>query len=176
MLSCCCVLTCARELQELVVEEMVAAVDALSREALGEALRVALNSSAAVTTLRSMEALWPLHAMMLPMPMPHDMLSAMNSRVTLTDEDRQALDTIESLLHVVGGGAEPGGTGADIGSLLGSSMRTGQTVMKGAGELMPIMPDLLPGVQATFEMFVKQLVRRMALRLADDLAPIAARS
>lgn len=164
-------------MQELVVDEMVAAVDALSREALGEALRLALNSSAAVTTLRSMEALWPLHAMMVPMPMPHDMLTAMNSRVTLTEEDRQALHTIEGLLHMVSGAAEPRGA-ADVGSLMssmGSTLRTGRTVMRGAGDLIPIMPDLLPGVQATFEMFVKQLVRRMALRLAEDLAPSEAR-
>lgn len=162
--------------QELVVEEMVAAVDALSREALGEALRLALSSNAAVTTLRSIEALGPLRAMILPMPMPVDFLSAMGSRVTLTAEDRQALTTIELLLNMMGGtgaDARRGAGSMDMHSLfamLDSTLRTGQSVMRGAGELMPIMPELLPGVQATFERFVKQLIRRMALRLADDLA------
>ena len=31
------------------------------------------------------------------------------------------------------------------------------------------MPELLPGIQVTAEMFTKQLVRRMAVRLAEDL-------
>ena len=33
------------------------------------------------------------------------------------------------------------------------------------------MPDLLPGMQTTVEMFMRQLLRRLALRLAEDLAP-----
>jgi aarF domain-containing kinase len=37
-----------------------------------------------------------------------------------------------------------------------------------------MMPELLPGVQYTVELFVAQLVRRLALRLADDLDPSAA--
>lgn len=34
-----------------------------------------------------------------------------------------------------------------------------------------MLPELLPGVRAMIELFLRQLVRRMALRLADDLAP-----
>ncbi|GFH30340.1 protein kinase domain-containing protein [Haematococcus lacustris] len=37
------------------------------------------------------------------------------------------------------------------------------------GEVAPMLPELMPGVQATLEMFGRQLVRRMALRLAEDL-------
>lgn len=35
---------------------------------------------------------------------------------------------------------------------------------------MPLMPELMPGVRATAELFTRQLVRRMALRLAEDLS------
>ena len=41
--------------QELIVDELVAATDAMSREALSEALRLVLGSASAVSALRSME-------------------------------------------------------------------------------------------------------------------------
>lgn len=75
--------------QELIVEELVAAVDAMSREALGEALRLVLSSAGAVTALRSVEALGPLRSMLMPLPLPLEVLSAMAPTVTLTLEDRQ---------------------------------------------------------------------------------------
>ena len=165
-------------MQELVVEEMVAAVDALSREALGEALKLALSSAATVSTVRSIEALGPLRAMILPMPLPVSLLSDWGSRVTLNEEDRQALGTIELLLEMMGVGASTrqGGSGAGMSMFaMDDTLRTGRRVLQGAGELLPIMPELLPGVQVTFEMFVKQLIRRMALRLAEDLGPVAGR-
>ena len=165
-------------MQELVVEEMVAAVDALSREALGEALKMALSSAATVSTVRSIEALGPLRAMILPMPLPVSLLSDWGSRVTLNEEDRQALGTIELLLEMMGVGASTrqGGSGPGMSMFaMDDTLRTGRRVLQGAGELLPIMPELLPGVQVTFEMFVKQLIRRMALRLAEDLGPVAGR-
>jgi aarF domain-containing kinase len=165
--------------QELMVDEMVAAVDAMSREALGEALRLTLASSAAVTALRSVEALGPLRGMLFPMPLPLNFLATMNNRIALTAEDHQALDTLALVLDVMGG-SEPKSdhrrpaAGLDISAMLNSidsTWRTGTTVVRGAGELAPIMPELLPGMQHTAEMFIAQLIRRMALRLADDLAP-----
>ena len=38
-------------------------------------------------------------------------------------------------------------------------------------ELAPMIPSLLPGIQSTANLFVKQLMRRLALRLAEDLRP-----
>jgi aarF domain-containing kinase len=54
------------------VEEAVAAVDAMSREALGEALRLVLSSGGAVAALRAAgaEALGPLRALLMPLPIP----------------------------------------------------------------------------------------------------------
>lgn len=68
---------------------MVAAVDAMSREALGEALKLVLSSAGAMTALRSVEALGPLRSMLMPLPLPMDMLYAMAPTVQLTQEDRQ---------------------------------------------------------------------------------------
>jgi hypothetical protein len=45
----------------------------------------------------------------------------------------------------------------------------GARAVKAVGEVAPLLPDLLPGLQVTLEMFVRQLLRRMALRLAEDL-------
>lgn len=48
--------------------------------------------------------------------------------------------------------------------------------MRGAGELVPMVPEILPGVQYTIELFVSQLIRRLALRFADDLDPLTGSS
>ncbi|GLI67906.1 hypothetical protein VaNZ11_012232 [Volvox africanus] len=146
--------------QELIVEEMVAAVDAMSREALGEALRLVLSSAGAVTALRSVEALGPLRSMLMPLPLPLEVLTAMAPTVTLTTEDRQALAMVRTLLDLV----QP-----SI-ARLPDVAATGSRAIRAAGELMPMVPELLPGMRSTLELFIRQLVRRMALRLAEDLA------
>ncbi|GLC37542.1 hypothetical protein PLESTM_000600400 [Pleodorina starrii] len=146
--------------QELIVEELVAAVDAMSREALGEALRLVLSSAGAVTALRSVEALGPLRSMLMPLPLPLEVLSAMAPTVTLTPEDRQALAMVRTLLDLV----QP-----SIARLPDVAANGGRAI-RAAGELMPMVPELLPGMRSTAELFIRQLVRRMALRLAEDLA------
>ncbi|GFR50186.1 hypothetical protein Agub_g12356 [Astrephomene gubernaculifera] len=146
--------------QELIVEEMVAAVDAMSREALGEALRLVLSSAGAVTALRSVEALGPLRSMLMPLPLPLEVLSAMAPTVTLTADDRQALAMVRTLLDLL----QPSMSRLpDVATTSGRAIRA-------AGELMPMVPELLPGMRSTLELFIRQLVRRMALRLAEDLA------
>ncbi|KAG2436368.1 hypothetical protein HXX76_006675 [Chlamydomonas incerta] len=146
--------------QELIVEEMVAAVDAMSREALGEALRLVMSSAGAVTALRSVEALGPLRSMLMPLPLPLEVLSAMAPNVTLTAEDRQALAMVRTLLDLL----QPSM------SRLPDVAASGTRAIRAAGELMPLMPELLPGMRSTLELFIRQLVRRMALRLAEDLS------
>jgi hypothetical protein len=48
---------------------------------------------------------------------------------------------------------------------------SGGTVMRGAGELVPLVPEILPGVQYTIELFVAKMIRKLALRFADDIDP-----
>lgn len=93
-------------MQKLMVEEMVAAINALTREALCEAFKVVFASNAAVTALRNTEALGPLRAVLAPIPTPLAFLSDMGSRVALTNEDRRALDTVSLLLDMLGDGSE----------------------------------------------------------------------
>ncbi|KAG2484763.1 hypothetical protein HYH03_016417 [Edaphochlamys debaryana] len=146
--------------QELIVEEMVAAVDAMSREAMGEALRLVLSSAGAVTALRSVEALGPLRSMLMPLPLPLEVLSAMAPTVTLTAEDRQALAMVRTILDLL----QP-----SMSRLPDVAVNTNRAI-RAAGELMPMVPDLLPGMRSTLELFMRQLIRRMALRLAEDLS------
>lgn len=47
---------------------------------------------------------------------------------------------------------------------------TSSRAIRAAGELMPMFPELLPGMRSTLELFIRQLIRRMALRLAEDLS------
>lgn len=160
----------------MLVDEMIAAVNALTREALGEALRVVLASNAAVLALRNMEALGPLRAVLMPAPLPVFLRS---HSVKLTQEDRAALDTLSLLLDMVGGRpAQPllengrrGGLAAQTADGVGETLRTGGTFVRGAGELVPLMPELLPGVQYTMELFASRLVRMMAMKVADELDP-----
>jgi len=66
------------------VEEAVAAIDAMSREAMGEALKLVLGSASAMATLRGMESLGPLRAFLMPLPLPLDMLTAFQPAVSIT--------------------------------------------------------------------------------------------
>jgi aarF domain-containing kinase len=50
-----------------------------------------LSSAGAMATIRSMEALGPLRMMLVPVPLPMEMLSSMQPRVQLSEDDRQAL-------------------------------------------------------------------------------------
>jgi len=146
--------------QEILVDEAVAAIDAMSREAMGETLRLVTASATTMAALRSVEALGPLRAMLLPLPLPMDMMQSMQPAVALSNEDKQALNTIRALLDLLVPG--PGSAGPNVAGMGVRAVRT-------MGEVAPLLPELLPGLQVTLEMFMRQLVRRMALRLAEDL-------
>jgi aarF domain-containing kinase len=158
-------------LQELLVDEMAAVVDAMSREALGEALRMTLSNTVAVSALRSIEALGPLRGLVLPLPL--NIIAGVGDRMTLTADDRRALDTLSLMLEMLDGGqrshSKSDSLGLDVLENVANTFRTGTVVVRGAGELMPIMPEILPGLQLTAEKFVTKLLRRWALRFADDL-------
>ncbi len=61
--------------QSLLVEELVSAVDVLSREALSEVTRRVMGSVAAATERRAREALGPLRPLVIPLPTPFEVLS-----------------------------------------------------------------------------------------------------
>ncbi|KAL6764178.1 hypothetical protein V8C86DRAFT_3022388 [Haematococcus lacustris] len=66
----------------------------MSREAIGEALRLIAVTATSLAALRGVEALGPLRAMLMPLPLPVDMLSTLQPAVALSREDRQAARTL----------------------------------------------------------------------------------
>lgn len=56
------------------MEELVAAVDALSRESLSQVFRVVLGSTPAVVAASTVEALGPLRPVLLPVPTPLEIM------------------------------------------------------------------------------------------------------
>ncbi|GFH20421.1 protein kinase domain-containing protein [Haematococcus lacustris] len=135
---------------QILVEEAVAAVDALSREAIGEALRLVTGTATSLAALRGVEALGPLRAMLMPLPLPVDMLSTLQPAVALSREDRQALGTITTLMDLLASPSFSNPRGSGVG---GAGTRT----LRVMGEVAPMLPELMPGVQATLEMFGCQL-------------------
>jgi aarF domain-containing kinase len=92
---------------QILVDEAVAAIDAMSREAMGETLRLVASSAGTVASLRSIEALGPLRAMLMPLPLPLEVISTLQPAVALSNEDRQvrqaggqAVDTLQERLDV----------------------------------------------------------------------------
>ncbi|GLJ48114.1 hypothetical protein SUGI_1015930 [Cryptomeria japonica] len=135
-------------LQELLLKELVLAVDALSREALAE--------------------LWTFFAFQAPIPFLPNLFQPKSwpiplssiffgSRriVSLSEEDEYSLDTVKRLWILL----EPQ-----------FRQPTFLTEMAGLVQgMIPLMPDLFPGILMTSQRFLLMLLQRKALRLADDL-------
>lgn len=62
-------------LQELFVEEMVAAVDAVGRNSISQVVRGLLGSLPATLTTSTVNAMGPLRSVLLPVPTPVELLS-----------------------------------------------------------------------------------------------------
>ncbi|KAF6265823.1 hypothetical protein COO60DRAFT_1633263 [Scenedesmus sp. NREL 46B-D3] len=203
--------------QELLVEELVAAADALSRDALSQTLRVLLGSRPVAVAMSSLEALGPLRPLLLPLTTPLELISRLAPAVQLTEEDEEALGVVRGIFQLVArissdppAAAAPaaGSSGgyrsvglADTGNAASgmvfsttelSSSRLGGLAAAGRGqqvgpraalaaaaeavngaagaarELQPILPELIPGLQHTGELFVRAFVRRVTLRLAES--------
>lgn len=97
---------------------------------------------------------------------PHSLAPA----VELTEDDREALDTIREALALLQQvlGSAVGAPGAEPGPLAPASLTQ---LRDAARELQPLLPELLPGVVATVELFIRALLRRFLLRLAEEVGP-----
>lgn len=193
--------------QELLVEELVAAVDALSREALSDALRLVLGSAPVALAMSSLEAAGPLRPLLLPFTGPLELMARLAPAVALTPEDEEALGVVRGifqLLQRLQGNAAFGGsssgssyssnpaagmvfstTGGSAGrpsvaSMLQPAVLDGRSAtaaaveaVSGAAsvveELRPLLPELLPGLQHTGQLFVRTFVRRVAQRAGESL-------
>jgi hypothetical protein len=203
--------------QELLVEELVAAADALSRDALSQTLRVLLGSAPVAVAMSSLEALGPLRPLLLPLTTPLELLSRLAPAVQLTDEDEEALGVVRGIFQLVArmspdspaaaaaaaagssssagyrsvGSADAGNAASGMvfstteesrGQLRGlaaagrvhpgAAVAAAAEAVNGAAgvarELQPILPELIPGLQYTGELFIRAFVRRVALRLAES--------
>lgn len=146
-------------MQEILVEELVAAVDALSREAISELVRLLIGSAGVAAALGEMEALGPVTPLIVqPLALPLEALASLIPQVELTEEDEEALDNVQALWELL----QP--------SLFASP--TPQTARAFAFvllELLQMAPELLPGVQSTSGKFIRQLLGRLTSRIAEEL-------
>jgi aarF domain-containing kinase len=191
--------------QELLVDELVAAVDALSREALSETLRLVLGSAPVALAMSSLEAAGPLRPLLLPFTGPLELMARLAPAVALTPEDEEALGVVRGIFLLVqrlqgnaavsssssGSYSNPaagmvfsttGGSGGrpSVASMLQPAVLDGRSAAAAAAEafsgvtvvaeeLRPLLPELLPGLQHTGELFVRTFVRRVMQRAADSL-------
>ncbi|KXZ45805.1 hypothetical protein GPECTOR_50g599 [Gonium pectorale] len=126
---------------ELLVEEMVVAVDALSRDALSRLLGRLLGSAPAALALRSVEALGPLRSVLLPLPTPVELLSRLAPAVAVTPEDQEALALVRALLQLSQRLAQSGLV-AEPGAVAGTP--AGARAAQLAAELGGLLPELAP--------------------------------
>eukprot|EP01023_Acetabularia_acetabulum_P029612 TRINITY_DN2793_c0_g2_i1.p1 TRINITY_DN2793_c0_g2~~TRINITY_DN2793_c0_g2_i1.p1 ORF type:complete len:988 (+),score=151.02 TRINITY_DN2793_c0_g2_i1:77-2965(+) len=146
-------------IQRLFVNEMVVAVDALSREALSEVIRALVVSAPATAALQS---LGPLRMVVFPFPTFVEVLSRISPVVELNEEDKEALSTIKGLLDLVGG---PENALNSVPNLLQAPEQSVQL----AEEIVGMLPQLLPGIAKTGELFIRQLLSRVLTRLSESL-------
>eukprot|EP01024_Parvocaulis_polyphysoides_P031316 TRINITY_DN28351_c1_g1_i4.p1 TRINITY_DN28351_c1_g1~~TRINITY_DN28351_c1_g1_i4.p1 ORF type:complete len:703 (+),score=101.06 TRINITY_DN28351_c1_g1_i4:188-2296(+) len=145
--------------QRLFVNEMVLAVDALSREALSEVIRALVVSAPATAALQS---LGPLRMVVFPLLTFAEILTRISPVVELSDEDKEALSTIKGLLDLLGG---PQNALDAVPNLLEAPDQS----RKMAQEIVEMLPQLLPGIAYTGELFIRQLLSRVLTRLSEQL-------
>eukprot|EP00437_Effrenium_voratum_P007066 CAMPEP_0181426384 /NCGR_PEP_ID=MMETSP1110-20121109/15635_1 /TAXON_ID=174948 /ORGANISM="Symbiodinium sp., Strain CCMP421" /LENGTH=922 /DNA_ID=CAMNT_0023549577 /DNA_START=104 /DNA_END=2868 /DNA_ORIENTATION=+ len=134
-------------LQDLLIEEGVAAIDALSRASL----------------VRLLRTLGPLA---LPLALPLNfLLGGADDQQLLSREDKQSLLVLRRITELVDAGRRPAAEtdeAADFGETVRSLQRL-QPIAQG------LLPSITPGAASFAGRFARQLARRVLLRLADDV-------
>ncbi|CAE7209901.1 unnamed protein product [Symbiodinium natans] len=135
-------------LQDLLIEEGVAAIDALSRASL----------------VRLLRTLGPLA---LPLSLPLNLLlGGVDDQQLLSREDKQSLLVLRRITELVDAGRRPAAESDDRGADLGETVRSLQRLQPIAQGLLP---SITPGAASFAGRFARQLARRVLLRLADDV-------
>lgn len=148
-------------IQDLLVDEMVAATDALSREGLSRLAGAYMNSLPAMISLRTIEALGPLRTVVFPFLTPTEIVERIQPALDVTKEDEEALATVRGLVRLV--------MELDMmsNSFNQSSPDFTNTLNRAAVELGPMIPDLLPGFARIMDLFVRKLAARIITRAAE---------
>ncbi|CAK9047692.1 unnamed protein product [Durusdinium trenchii] len=133
-------------LQDLLIDEGVAAIDALSR----------------ATLLQLLRNLGPL-ALPLTLPLNFLLGGSSGSRL-LSREDKESLLVIRRIVQLVDASrdANSDDEGADLGQTVQRLQRL-QPLAQG------LLPSITPGAASFAQRFARQLARRILLRLADDV-------
>lgn len=134
--------------QDILLTELVRAVDALSRQALAELWRSV-----------AMSIRFPLPAALLapgswPLPLPGLLLGS-SPTAKLTEEDVKSLETVRRIWALLEPQFQQQNSVSDVFEVVQDGF--------------PFFRDLLPGVSTSAQKFLVLLLQRQALRLADDL-------
>ncbi|KAK9866008.1 hypothetical protein WJX84_009124 [Apatococcus fuscideae] len=146
-------------IQEVVVDEAVAALDAVGRQAVSTVVGQLLGSVPAMATLSTVSALGPFRSVVFPLPTPVDFLSWLQPIVKVTPEDQEALTMVRAISSLL--------PPSSSSTLSPASPASGQL----AAELYPLLVEVLPGLSRTGELLVRGLLSRVVLRAADELDP-----
>ncbi|GMH32658.1 hypothetical protein BSKO_00492 [Bryopsis sp. KO-2023] len=144
--------------QQILVDELVTAVEGMSPNALGEATRMIFASIAAAVSvdvqgspsIPSVASSLSSALQMVSVNMPRGELSAVDEQ--LLKNFRVVLRSIES---------------SDIG--IQEVTAFGSKFVIAAGELTPMLPEIVPGLGLLSIMFLKELLRRKAQWIANEL-------
>jgi len=161
--------------QELVVDEMVRAVDALSREAVLVLWRLLGNSVPLTAFANSPLILVPgLNAL----PLLSLAAARSTNTIKLSEEDEASIETVKGILSIVGILDTSTGVtrintqvfrGMANASLTNAGVSSIQDVATIAREIGPIAPQLAEGIAGVTQKFAQKLIARMLRRLAEDL-------
>jgi hypothetical protein len=156
-------------IQQLLVTELAATLESLSRGAAVSLLQSALRSSLTNGTLALIDRLGPLRRLVLPFPVPAEIITSLGDVVTLTEEDEIAIANVQAAWSFL----QPQLTASfSPGNLQMSLIRSFASTV---GELpQETRASLVAGAGRTSQMILEKVVQRTAVRFAEDLESVRA--
>lgn len=170
--------------QELLIDEAVAAVDAMSRQGLIATGRFLVTTARTPGNIGSdpnlVRALGPLRPLLFPATLPGEVmastLSMFKPAVALSQEDEEALGVVRAVWGIFSGAVQNASgsmdedsAGTSLVSFEGASQAVGSSVDTMV-TYAPLMPSLLPGMQRLVLTFQSKLLRRIISRLTNDFS------
>jgi aarF domain-containing kinase len=141
--------------QELLVGEAAAYVDAGVRQLASQLIGQLLGSAPAVLSATATQALGPWRPLLLPFPTPVEQLGWLAPVMQPSESDRKVLDSASGIARAVG---------ANVSAPRLDAQGLAQAGRLGA-ELLPLLPELLPGVGKIASVFSAKLISRTRQRL-----------
>jgi aarF domain-containing kinase len=154
--------------QELLVEELAATLDSLSRGAAVTLLQRSLSSSLSTATLSLIDSLGPFRRMLFPFPLPVEIISHFGNVITLTEDDHVAIRNVETLW----GFMRP-----QVESRAGGQQQIQLSLLRSFATSVQELPretrqQLVAGMGRTSQMVLEQLTQRTVSRFVQDVASV----